>query len=301
MRWLIPLFAAFVSACVAPDTPAACRLTHVADLPIQMVGNAPIVDVSINGHPAKLLLDTGAEAVTIREASFDRLGLARDYQSLVHVTGIGAQTSIWPSKPASLSLGSITLPPAVMLVSPIPVGAAFQGTFDGLLGSEVLSAYDLDVDMPARRLGLYERRLCPNGPPPFPDATNVVKAEGDRAYKLTVPVTLDGTPIQAGVDTGATRTLVDAQAAGLSDVDLSQDRALHMPGVDPVGMATRLHRFKQVQVGTETVANPLLAVGTFQPAGYRALLGSDYWRGRRVWISYGSRTVTIAPPQRQVP
>ena len=301
MRCAVLATTALLSACAAANTPEACRITHVADIPIQMVGNVPLVDVRINDHPAKLLLDTGAETVVIRDTSFDRLDLRRNYQALTYSTGIGAQTSNWPTQPAAVALGSITLPPAPLFVSVIPIHLPGPDQLDGLLGSQVLSGYDVDVDMPARRLGLYERRLCPDGPPPFAGASNTVPAEGNRAYKLTVPITLDGVVITAQLDTGASRTLVDTQAAGLTDADLAGDRGLQVAGVGPVGLSMRLHRFKQMQIGSDTVERPLLVVGALRRNGYDALFGTDYWRTHRVWISYGSRRVYIGPRQRPAP
>ncbi len=297
MRVLVLTAAASLSACAAANTPSACRITLVAEVPIQMVDSVPLVDVGFDGHPAKLVLDTGAEQVIVRDKSVERLGLELNYQALASVTGIGGQSSIFPSRPATLSIGPVRLPPEALLVTAMPISLRGGIEPDGLLGSQVLSAYDVDIDMPSRRLGLYERRRCPDGPPPIEGATNTIQAQGNRAWKLSVPVTLDGVALDALVDTGATRTLVDSSVAGLTEADLSGDRSLHLAGADPVGLGGHLHRFKQLQVGSETVANPLLAVAPFKNAGYSALLGTDYWRYRRVWISYGSRTVTVGPRQ----
>ena len=301
MRCAVLATTALLSACAAANTPEACRITHVADIPIQMVGNVPLVDVRINDHPAKLLLDTGAETVVIRDTSFDRLDLRRNYQALTYSTGIGAQSSNWPTQPVAVSLGPIALPPAPLFVSALPFHLPGTDQLDGLLGSQVLSGYDVDVDMPARRLGLYERRLCPDGPPPFDGAANTVRAEGDRAYKLTLPITLDGVAMNAELDTGASRTLVDAQTTGLTEADLASDRGMQVAGVGPGGLSMRLHRFSRLQIGSDTVERPLLIVGAFRRNGYDALLGADYWRTRRVWISYGSRRVYIGPRQRPQP
>ena len=301
MRCAVLATTALLSACAAANSPEACRVTHVADIPIQLVANVPLVDVRINDHPAKLILDTGAETVLIRDSSFDRLGLERNYQGLSYSTGIGAQSSNWPSRPAVLSLGPITLPPAALLVGAIPFRLPGPDQIDGLLGSQILSAYDLDLDLPSRRLGLYERRRCPDGPPPRAGLPNTVQAQGDRAYKLTVPITLDGVAITAELDTGASRTLVDAQAAGLTEAAMANDRSLHLAGADPVGMSARLHRFKQLQIGSETVTGPLLAVGAFHRPGFDALLGTDFWRTHPAWISFGSRRVDIGPRERPAP
>ena len=297
MRLLVLTILASLSACAAVDTPAACRITHLADIPIEMVGNFPFVDARINDRPAALLLDTGDEIATVLEASFDRLGLARDYRTSAYVTGVGGQSSVWPTHPVSLSLGPVALPPAVLLVSPMGLRIPGGHAFDGVIGGQVLSAYDVDLDIPARRLGLYERRQCPGGMTPIAGATNLVIAQANRADLLTVPIAVDGNPVTALVDTGATRSLVDARAAGLAGDDVTLDREVHINGIDPVGLGARAHRFEQVQVGSEVVTYPYMLVAAFGLPGINAVLGMDYWRDRRVWISYGSRTLTIGPPQ----
>lgn len=294
---LLPL----LSACAATNTPEACRIVRVAEVPLRLAGNMPLVEVRINERPALLLLDTGAEGMVVVEDSFARLGLEHDYTRTMYATGLGAQTGNWPSRPVPVALGPVTLKPTSLLVSPIAWPLRGRNRIDGLLGSQVLSAYDVDIDMAAGRFTLYEPRRCPDGPPPFAGPSMTLRATGNRAYKLTVPITVDGTELPAEVDTGASRTLVDAGRLGLREADLATDRSSHTATADPVGMLVHTHRFARLQVGTETVDKPYLMVGSVQRPGYDALLGTDYWRNRRVWISYAGRTLTIGPLKDALP
>ena len=288
-----------LSACVAVDTPEACRITRVTELPIRMVGNAPLVEATINDRPARLLLDTGADATVVSEDGFARLGLERDYTLTASITGLGAGSMNWPSKAVTMAVGTLALKPAPVFVAHIKLPLRGQDEVDGLLGGQVLSAYDADIDMPQGRLTLYQPRRCPNGPAPFGGPSMTLHAAGSPAHKLAIPIRVDNINLVAVVDTGTNATLLDSRRVRLTAEDLAQDRSRRTATADPVGLEVHAHRFGQVQVGSEVIENPTLAVGELRKVSFDALLGSDYWRTRRVWLSYAGRTVTIG--QRQPP
>lgn len=288
-----------LSACVAVDTPEACRITRVTELPIRMVGNFPLVEATINGRPARLLLDTGADGTVVSEDAFARLGLERDYTLTASTAGLGAGSMNWPSKAVTTAVGTLTLMPAPVFVAHIKWPLRDQDEVDGLLGGRVLSAYDADIDMPQGRLTLYQPRHCPNGPAPFGGPSMTLHAAGNLAHKLAIPIKVDDINMIAVVDTGASATLLDARRVRLTAEDLAKDRTRRATTADPVGLEVHVHRFGHVQVGSEIIESPILAVGQLRVARLDALLGSDYWRTRRVWLSYAGRTVTIA--QRQPP
>ena len=287
------------SACVAVDTPEACRITRVTELPIRMVGNFPLVEVMINDRPVRLLLDTGADGTVVSEDAFARLGLERDYTLTASTAGLGAGSVNWPSKAVTTALGTLTLKPAPVFVAHIKWPLRDQDEVDGLLGGQVLSAYDADIDMPQGRLTLYQPRHCPNGPAPFGGPSMTLHAAGNLAYRLAVPIRVDEISMVAVVDTGASATLLDSTRVKLTAEDLAKDRSRRATTADPVGLDVHVHRFDQLQVGSETIENPTLVVGQMRKTGFNALLGSDYWRTRRIWLSYAGRTVTIGQRQPQ--
>lgn len=286
-----------LSACVAVDTPEACRITRVAELPIRMVGNVPLVKATINNRPAQLLLDTGADGTVVSEDAFARLGLERDYTLTASTVGLGAGSVNWPSKAVTTALGTLTLKPAPVFVAHIKWPLRDQDEVDGLLGGQVLSAYDADIDMPQSRLTLYQPRHCPNGPAPFGGPSMTLHAAGNLARKLTIPIRVDNINMAAVVDTGASATFLASSRVKLTAEDLAKDRSSRATTADPVGLEVHVHRFGQVQIGSETIESPAFAVGQVRRAGFDALLGSDYWRTRRVWLSYAGRTVTIGQRQ----
>jgi hypothetical protein len=70
---------AFAAACLAlgmgTAAHSACQLQTMAEFPIVMHGNQPLVEASINGQPVKFLLDTGSDTTIITREAAARLGL----------------------------------------------------------------------------------------------------------------------------------------------------------------------------------------------------------------------------------
>lgn len=282
--------AAQLAACTPVDTPEACRLTPVASVPIVLSHNQPLIDLAIDGKPVRLMLDTGAQVTVIGQPAAARLALGRDYTTFNYIRGLGAAGATWPTQKATVTIGALDLDPEPLAV------ADFSGktAFDGVLGLRTLARFDLDIDMPARKLTLYTARHCPGGPPPFTPSTTL-PASSPAPNRVVIPVTIDDTVHPMMVDTGASRTLIDRNRAGLSDADLAADAESRTITVDPVGLGVHTHRFKRLLLGADAVANPALLVGDAPATGYDGLAGADLWRSRRLWLSPTSQTVTIAP------
>ena len=300
-RWmgLLPIAALLPASCTVANTPEACQVVHIADIPIRLVGTLPLVDAAIDGKPVRLLIDTGADSLLIKQELADRLALDRDYTRAIYSTGLGAQTSNWPTKPVPVQLGPVTLPAMSLgVATPGAMGSdrPRASRFDGVVGGQVLSAYDVDIDMPNRRLGLYRRRTCTVGPPPFGGPSITLPTSQAGPYRVIVPVAVDDAPLRLEIDTGASRTLLDARAVGLAGPALEADRPIHLVTADPVGQTGHLHRFGSLQIGSDRVAGPLLLVAQVQQPAFSGLLGSDYWRSHRLWLSYGSQTITVGLP-----
>lgn len=294
LSWLAGLAAlVLLSACAATEnTPQACRFRQLAALPLDVIGTFPLLDLTIDGKPARFLLDTGASNSAVSQESAERLGLRRDAKRVVRMTTFSARTTNWGTEPVTLSFGTLTLEPGSLLLV-VPLASMLPFHIDGLLGADLLSRFDVDIDMPRRRLVLYEPRRCPGGPPPFaPSATFHVQP--NPARHVAIPVLLDRSLLQGLIDTGASRTAVDAQRAGLTPEALSGDREVRATTVDPFGASMRMHRFQRLQLGLNVFQRPVFAVGPVRQTGFDALLGSDIWRIRRLWISFAGSAVTVA-------
>ncbi|ACI52116.1 conserved hypothetical protein [Gluconacetobacter diazotrophicus PA1 5] len=106
-----------------------------------------------------------------------------------------------------------------------------------------------------------------------------------RTPRIIVKLHLDGHPIDAILDSGAWRTVIstsDAHAAGVTDGALRHDPTRNSIGIDDNDNRTYLHQFDTLRIGDDFVLNhPQLAVTDTD----QTLLGADFFRTHRVWLS----------------
>ena len=68
-----------LAGALLPARPAAaCALREQGRVPVEIVGGSLCVEVKINGHPARMILDTGAQRTLIQTAALQRLELEQD-------------------------------------------------------------------------------------------------------------------------------------------------------------------------------------------------------------------------------
>jgi Aspartyl protease len=116
---------------------------------------------------------------------------------------------------------------------------------------------------------------------------------------LLLPVSLDGQHLVAELDTGTSLSIVTSDAAlktGLRPEALAADPAVKLRGANPGTSTQPLHRFREIGIGEDTFPDPLLLVGGVQGGPWDMLLGTDYLRGKRVWLSYATGRIFISPP-----
>src|SRR6185437_7769832 len=163
MRWLGLLVVALIAAGSAQ---AACSVQKRAEVTLDEAGGVPLVPLTVDGHPASFILDTGAQRSLVTSDAAGRLGLVRDEWVATTMRGVGGVERNRNADPRSLELGGAALRRRTMAhdntlaVGTIPRDMIAGRRIDGLLGRDLLSVFDLDLDVPARRLALYQVEGC---------------------------------------------------------------------------------------------------------------------------------------------
>lgn len=106
--------------------------------------------VKLNGHNARLLLDTGAGGIMVSRRVAEKAGLARI--SSQHYGGLGdegLQTG-YTAVADSIRVGELEFQDCVVRVS----DKRSVADEDGLIGADVFGAYLIDIDLPGMRLKL---------------------------------------------------------------------------------------------------------------------------------------------------
>ena len=274
----------------------ACAIRKRASLPVSVTG-LPMVSAQINGRPATLILDTGAEHLILTASAASRLSVTTKYDFERSMAGIGKAIRTGDARLDSMRLGGIALPYPRALVGDfaLRVGGAEP---DGLLGASALADFDLDIDLPHRRLDLYDRLDCATLRPPW--SGRYVSLETTRSLSLHpfVPVTINGQRMTASLDSGAQRTVIASRAATRVGIDAKTQLAgpeMRTQGVAGEMLPATVHQFRDFQVGGVPVRGPVLVVPAALPRDIDALLGFDFLLANRVWLSYGSRRIFIQP------
>ncbi len=275
-----------------------CAVIPVASAPLLPAKGVWTVTVAINGHPLRLIVDTGAERTLLPEAVVARLGLPRDARHETRTVGIGGLSITRDARVAQFAIGGTALPVRSVTVASFDLPVVSGTPLDGLLGADVLSAFDVDLDIRDDRLTLYRARECPAAGPPWSGpylSVGRVERERDR---LLIPIVLDGAAGMATLDSGAQHTAVSAAfaaRAGVGAAALGQDRRITAHGASADKLSVPVHRFSLLRIGPATIRDPVLPVLPIPEQLGDGLAGADFLAGRRIWLSYASLRVFVTP------
>jgi hypothetical protein len=302
---LCALFA--VLAMVAGTACAACTVEPLATVPLQLSGGLILITVAVNDTDAVFIMDTGAERTLMSEEAVHRLGLERDGWVASTVRGLGGYEQRPNALPRSLRLGGVSLRRKTLtgdtsaMVGPLPVNRIEGHPIAGLLGRDFLSPFDLDLDLPAGRLTLNDVRGCSMGFLPWTTPYAAIPASTPAANAMVIQTEVDGRALRTMVDTGASSSLLTASGMfllGLTAEILEHDPGGNGSGVGPAPVPMRLHRFSELRIGLDVSRDPQLWVASARVVPIvDMLLGVDWLRSHRVWLSYATRQFFVAVRQ----
>ena len=275
-----------------------CGTRLLGKIVVATLNRAPFVTLLANGHPVTLILDTGAERTVLTPAAAERIGAERPSVEFPrHLSGIDGGLASREVELRSFAAGSLLIPWHRVLVAPITMARVFPTPLDGLLGADVLSDFDIDLDLPHHEMTFYDKQTCPTAAPDWRGPYVSLETGFSRGERLFFPVRLDGHSLTALIDTGSQRTALSTEAAhalGLSETLLAHDRPVTTQGIAAGPLPARVHRFGKLQVGTAVIANPDALVIDLILGEADMLLGIDFLLPRRLWLSYGARRLFLS-------
>ena len=75
---------------------------------------------------------------------------------------------------------------------------------------------------------------------------------------------------------------------------LARDRPMTTRGAASEQLSAHLHRFSKLEIGGEIVRNPEVIVADVRLSDADLVLGIDFLRSRRIWLSYGSQQIFLS-------
>jgi predicted aspartyl protease len=277
---------------------AACVVQQRTMVKLQIVGTVVLAPVVVNGVAGNFILDTGAALTVVTPDAVGHFGLRLDDWASTTMQGVGGVERRRNADPRSFELGGVALHrrslarDATLRVATLPTSSVGERQIDGLLGRDFLSLFDLDLDFPRQKLTLYDVHGCAGRFLPWSEPYLSVTVDNPTESALLVPLVIDNVPLQALLDSGASRSLIAARGMARLALGVDQlrlDPSQIVSGVGPHTVTMWRHKFRELQIGSETIADPVFLVA---PVPLRPtsdmLLGADWLLGRRVWISYAT-------------
>jgi predicted aspartyl protease len=236
-----------------------------------------MVPVTINGASKLLLLDTGGYMTQVSEDTAKELQMAM-HDSAVHLYDVSGNESRHYVIADTFRLGTLLAQHQPMMVSP-----AGLGDLDGIISTDLMLRYDIDIDFGAGRLRYFSPDHCAGKVVYWsPSAVAAVPITVRDRSRVMIPVKLDGKDFNAMIDTGATRSTISLETAKrLFDLDPQS------PGMQKAGnvngdskLASFTYVFHTLSFNGIDVSNPRLLImpdrmgssGREQQTGNRALL-----------------------------
>jgi len=269
-------------------------------MPLESADHLMFVPARINGHRVRLLVDTGSERTTLTEAAAARLRLPHIVTYVTRTFGVAGMSASRDLAVPGIDLGGAHFP-----VDHVAVGRFARDRFsgpriDGLLGADILLAFDMDIDLPAHQLTLYQVRDCPDVRPPWRQPAMEITGLGRSRDLMVVAIDLDGERGTAILDTGAQFNVVKASFArrtGLSPAKMRSDPLIRLYGASPGMIRVPLHRFHELRVGPVAIQRPQIEVVPDDSLEADALLGDEFLRGRRNWLSVATDHLFVSGPK----
>ena len=263
------------------------------------MGNVPVVTLGINGSPASFLFDTGAERTVLTAAAAKRLGVVPHFEYARRMRSLGSAVAGGDARLQTVNLGGMAIPDVRVLVGPVSLPSLAGKSVDGLLGADFLADFEIDLDLMQRRILLYETPPCPIAGPAWSEPYTTIKANRSLHDRLFFPVTLDGHHLAALIDTGAQLTALDslsATALGVSGQAMARDPVATLRGAAAEVVKSRVHRFTRLEIDGEVVRDPVIVVAGLGLQDADLVIGANFLRWHRVWLSYASHLIFVSRP-----
>ena len=273
--------------------------------------NEVLVDGSINGQSVGIKLDTGSTRTLILRSAAKRLGLTVR-RTRAQMFGVGGETDLDVAYVNDFKVGETARENWRMLVA----GEQDRGgTVAVLLGEDFFRTFDIEFDLAHGSVRLFQPKDCEGASLAYwvtDGAASVITVEPIDATrpKVTLTIRVNGHPVKALLDSGASTSVLNLREAAAAGVGPETAGVLFLGNSAGLGrklVATWAGPFQSVQIGDEVVSDTMLSFADlFRDATYRPkdslvprsvedlpsmLLGTDFLLAHRVLISHSRQKV----------
>ena len=197
--------AAHAATCAPP------RLLNSVPMSLVHDGGMAVVSASLDGRPVRFQLDTGS--------IFSQV--SRTPAEAFHLTGleiphgqfdIAGRFSREAARITTFTLGDMEATGFYARLAPNPDFSP-EPPFDGILATDMMARYDVDLDFGHQRLNYFEPEACQGGNAYWAPKTLAVLPIPTLPGRAYVEVMLDGRKITALLDTGSEHSMMNPALA----------------------------------------------------------------------------------------
>ena len=288
---------------------ASCQMQELGELPVTTDGNV-LVDTQVNGRPVKMIVDTGSAATFLMRPAAERLGLALRRHNNLEMYGVGGKDQGASARVKEFKVANLVGQDFDILVA----GRHDMGVAEGVLGALFLMQTDVEFDFPHKMLRFFKPRNCKGDQVVYwGTAYSVAPMVGSTEGRIEVSVLLNGKTTPAQMDTGATASVVTTQGAANAGLNpTSGDVSAHGPihGLGAELVQSHVGVFPTFSFGDETIHNARLEIADLYQADKEVqldshiptkvvdeanmLIGADFFRSHRVYVSLSQRKVYVS-------
>lgn len=294
ISWLS--FACAVAGFLLVFTPHAraqdgCALTKLATL--DMLPGDPqriLVKATLAGHEKDLILDTGAAGSMLTESTVKELGLSPQMVSTLLDFRMASKTQIHESAVVpSVQLGELHGTNYAFGILP---DSEIEESAAGLLGGDMIRRFDVELDFAAAKVDIYSSDHCPGKVVHWTRAPYAaIPFHFDDGNHIVIPVTLDGVPLVACVDTGAPNSVMPLETA----------RTVFGWRSDPAGLtplskdgSVKTYPFGRLSLGGASVGHPTVGLRDDLTLGHvDMLVGFSALKAFHIYISYKDQLIFL--------
>ena len=283
-----------------PDT---CLLERFSDISVTFVRDHPAVPVGINGTYVFFVLDTGFSRTSVTPTTQARFKLPVDAR--FHSKGLGVG-------------GAVTSPFVVVkrfefsgqtyIDPPFPVIGLDRPArpneppdlFAGVIGGDFLRNYDVELDFRHQAMRLFRRPPCYPPHPAWDAPYQTIPIRVTAANVIILPVAIEGRPLRALLDTGATSIVLRLAAladAGIDPASLRADRTATALGAGGLATKAWVHKVRNITIGRDHLIEPTIMIEDFKLSDVEMLIGTPYTRARKIWLAYSANLMFVETPE----
>jgi predicted aspartyl protease len=288
----------------ASDAPApACTLKQAVSLDMTTERNGSIaIPVGVDGQKSLMVVDTGSIFSVFGEEEVRARGMSLNWSDL-QIEYLGGVNVNRITKVSSLTIGQMTGSDVHLMVTPEGV---LEHDAVGMIGPDILSNFDVDIDFAANKFNLFVNDHCPGKVVYWTHGGYAVVPMDLENGHIVVPVTLDGKTVSAVVDTGADRSTISLDLAkslfGLRS-DSPGMKALGETSVNQTQPAPRYrYPFKALSFAGVTVQTPVIDIldgKRFNAGSNEMLLGVKTLRQLHLYIAYKEKALYLTPAEQR--